>query len=414
MPFLPLNETGGDIYYLQTGEGPDVVLVHGLASNLAFWYAGTILPLRPHYRLTAYDLRGHGKSGMPLTGYTHHCMADDLFHLIQSLNLGPFHLISHSFGGLIALSFALRYPQHLRSLTLADVPFAILSSTWSTQWPMLLPHFEQAGIVLSEDEPYPEIRIMEELARRHLDYRSRHRSGAFSPTPYAFGKADKRTLKRWLELLDKTTAREDFCCRDISREELLKINVPTLVTYGMESKWKISRTDLRTYFPNPEVRYLEAAGHAHPWEKPGIFLKLWRAFLDSVEASPGLVLPYEGRERRKYIRHKIHTQIELQIGGAPGFHVEAIDMSLAGVLVISPRALKLGSTISLVTPHSVKNQHHTLEGCVVREATVPTGKDRAFGIHIPFEGRNREICAEWLEHMSGSPAPITPLSLVEK
>ena len=58
---------GVKLNYIRTGDGSDVVLVHGLASSLAFWYSGMVLRLRHHYRVTAYDLRGHGYSSMPPT-----------------------------------------------------------------------------------------------------------------------------------------------------------------------------------------------------------------------------------------------------------------------------------------------------------------------------------------------------------
>jgi alpha-beta hydrolase superfamily lysophospholipase len=68
MPVAKTNRLS--ISYQQSGSGPDVVMVHGLAANLAFWYLKIVPHFTPSYHTTVYDLRGHGRSEMPPTGYT--------------------------------------------------------------------------------------------------------------------------------------------------------------------------------------------------------------------------------------------------------------------------------------------------------------------------------------------------------
>ena len=53
---------GIQIHYQTKGSGPDVILLHGVTSSLALWYGGVLTELAKHYRVTAYDLRGHGLS----------------------------------------------------------------------------------------------------------------------------------------------------------------------------------------------------------------------------------------------------------------------------------------------------------------------------------------------------------------
>ena len=56
---MPKIETeNGAIYYQQSGTGPDIVLLHGLAGNLAFWYPQVTSKLEMEYRVTVFDLRG--------------------------------------------------------------------------------------------------------------------------------------------------------------------------------------------------------------------------------------------------------------------------------------------------------------------------------------------------------------------
>ena len=255
-----------------------MVLIHGLASNLAFWYSGIILPLRYRYRVTAYDLPGHGMSGMPHSGYTHKEMADDLLGLVQYLGLERFHLVGHSFGGLVSLSFAIRYPEYIRSLTLADVPIdGAHQSDCSFWWSTLLDKLRDLGVTIRDDDPQPEYQILEQLAYPEIRSIIQRQMPIFTHLPFGVGKGADRTAKRWLELLHTTTAREDIRSREFSVKDLRRVKLPTLAIYGTESKWRSSSEVLRDYLPECDIVYVEKAGHFHPREKPNIFLQhLWR------------------------------------------------------------------------------------------------------------------------------------------
>src|SRR5262245_42815987 len=117
------------VHYQQAGHGPDIVLIHGLCSNLALWYLTIVPRLAESFRVTVYDLRGHGLSQVAPAGYRAVDLADDLKHLIDHLQIDSAHVVGHSFGGAIALAFASRYPERLRTLTLADVWLPTLQPT---------------------------------------------------------------------------------------------------------------------------------------------------------------------------------------------------------------------------------------------------------------------------------------------
>ena len=69
MPKVVLN-SGVRIHYQQIGEGPDLVMIHGLTGNLAVWHLNIIPAISHSYRTLTYDLRGHGYSDMTPTGYS--------------------------------------------------------------------------------------------------------------------------------------------------------------------------------------------------------------------------------------------------------------------------------------------------------------------------------------------------------
>ena len=78
-------------------------------------------PLAQSHRLIFFDQRGVGKSGKPEDGdYGVASIADDVDRLRRSLRLGKVHLFGFSWGGALALEVAIRYPESLRSLTVAE------------------------------------------------------------------------------------------------------------------------------------------------------------------------------------------------------------------------------------------------------------------------------------------------------
>src|SRR5579883_610589 len=119
MPEVVAN--GVRLFYQQTGSGPDVVLVHAVTSNLAVWmFSGLPDALAADFRVTLYDLRGHGASERPATGYTSAAMAEDFNQLYTALGLGPSVLVGHSFGGVLALHAAVLFPEAVSGVVLSD------------------------------------------------------------------------------------------------------------------------------------------------------------------------------------------------------------------------------------------------------------------------------------------------------
>src|SRR5512134_2410780 len=118
MPKVSVN--GISLHYWQLGEGPDLVMVHGLNSNLAVWHLELVPRLRNEYRITTYDLRGHGRSDMPPTGYSTEDMAKDLRGLLDGLGIERAHLMGHSLGADISLHMALLYPERVHKLVLIE------------------------------------------------------------------------------------------------------------------------------------------------------------------------------------------------------------------------------------------------------------------------------------------------------
>lgn len=109
--------------YDHGGDGPVVILLHGLASSSANW--DPLIPLlKQKYRCITIDLVGFGDSPKPQWyRYTMEEHIRDIRRTIQSLHLDePFTLVGHSLGSLIATRYAKLLPTHVRRLVLLSPP----------------------------------------------------------------------------------------------------------------------------------------------------------------------------------------------------------------------------------------------------------------------------------------------------
>jgi pimeloyl-ACP methyl ester carboxylesterase len=116
---------GVRLHYQRLGrEGADkrIVFVHGLVvDNLASWYFSVACAAAKVADVLLYDLRGHGLSERPKAGYAVGDMVLDLAGLLDvTMGRDPVHLVGNSFGALLAIEFARRFPARVAGLVLVD------------------------------------------------------------------------------------------------------------------------------------------------------------------------------------------------------------------------------------------------------------------------------------------------------
>jgi pimeloyl-ACP methyl ester carboxylesterase len=101
---------------------PPLVLLHALGEDSGSW-ADIIPALSGQFRVIAFDLRGHGRSGWPGPGsYSFELMRDDVLAAADELGLDSVLLIGHSMGGTVATLIAEEQPERVRRLILEDSP----------------------------------------------------------------------------------------------------------------------------------------------------------------------------------------------------------------------------------------------------------------------------------------------------
>jgi 3-oxoadipate enol-lactonase len=119
--------SGEDIYYEVAGEGDEVVVLgHGLGGNHAVWFQ-QVPVFAERYRVVAWDQRGFGMSSNRAGASGPPAAVDDLTALLDDLGVNRAHLVGQSMGGWAVLGFALRAPERVRSLVLADTTGGIVN-----------------------------------------------------------------------------------------------------------------------------------------------------------------------------------------------------------------------------------------------------------------------------------------------
>ncbi|MBI5566357.1 MAG: alpha/beta hydrolase [Chloroflexi bacterium] len=104
------------------GRGEPIVLLHGLASQAHIW--DLVAPLLiESFRVVAIDQRGHGLSDKPDTGYDFTSMTRDLDQILMALEIERATLIGHSWGGNVAVQYAVDRPARVSGLVLVDGGF---------------------------------------------------------------------------------------------------------------------------------------------------------------------------------------------------------------------------------------------------------------------------------------------------
>ena len=113
------NVDGARVRYLDVGQGPAVVLIHGYASSLETW--DPVIPaLAKTHRVIALDLKGFGWTDRPEGDYSPAAQAQIVLDLMTQRGVERADLVAHSWGASVALAAAIAAPQRVTRLALYD------------------------------------------------------------------------------------------------------------------------------------------------------------------------------------------------------------------------------------------------------------------------------------------------------
>jgi pimeloyl-ACP methyl ester carboxylesterase len=110
---------GHRVAYRLAGEGPPIILIHGITASSTVWEpVGE--RLARHHTVLAPDLLGHGQSAKPRGDYSMGAFASGIRDLALWLGLGPATVVGHSLGGGVAMQFAYQFPERTQRLALVS------------------------------------------------------------------------------------------------------------------------------------------------------------------------------------------------------------------------------------------------------------------------------------------------------
>lgn len=258
---IPVN--GIELNYTIEGDGPWVVMSHSLACSLQMWDPQAEA-LAARYKVLRFDTRGHGLSAAPPGAYTLDQLADDLHGLLQALKVDRPHFVGLSMGGMIGMTYALRYPGRFRSLVLCD--------TSSRLGPQVQPIWDERIRIATEQGMEP---LVEPTLKRWFT----------EPTV----SARPPVLDRVAAMIRATPpAGYAGCCHAIPKIDvtarLKEIGCPIQIIVGEQDAGtpvEMSR-DIQAAAPGAELVVIPNASHLSNLEQPEAFTRALLEFLARV------------------------------------------------------------------------------------------------------------------------------------
>jgi pimeloyl-ACP methyl ester carboxylesterase len=223
-------------------ERPVVVFLHGLVmDNLSSWFFTVANPATRVAEALLYDLRGHGLSERPATGYSLEDHVADLAGLLDALAIRrPVVLVGNSFGGLLALGLARAQPARVAGLVLVDG------------------HLGDEGFGAQ----------MAETLRLTGEERDQRIAASFAAW---LGRHSERKRTRLADnaraLVEGTTLVDDMQrTPPLGAAELAAVQTPVLALYGERSDLRARGEALLAHTPNAEIVILPGCSHSVLWE----------------------------------------------------------------------------------------------------------------------------------------------------
>ncbi|UCG87186.1 MAG: alpha/beta fold hydrolase [Gemmatimonadota bacterium] len=273
-----INST--ELYVKRIGSGEPIVVVHGGPMLDHGYLLPHLQPLAQSYQLTFFDQRLSGRSAPQVDSASVRIatFVEDIEQLRLSLGLERIHLMGHSWGGLLAMHYAIKYPQSLRSLILLN-SMSASSAIWQEEERVLARQITAADSIeretIRETDAYAR-RDPEAIARLlRLSFRLQFRDTSRVNDLRLYVPADYAERSRQFGYMMVDLA--DFDLHD----QLTAVTVPTLTLYGShEPAAQLSGPLLHQQLPNSELVILDEAGHFPFIEQPEAFFDAVSGFLD--------------------------------------------------------------------------------------------------------------------------------------
>jgi proline iminopeptidase len=289
-----LDSAGVLIYYTSFGQGSPLMIVHGGPGATHDYFLPYLLPLARTHRLVFIDERGSGKSAKleDPRGYTVENMADDVEAVRQGLKLGKISLLGHSYGGVLAQAYALKYQRNLSHLLLCSTfhstakmneVFRRMLGEMDPELRNRIESLEKAGLYGKgkpyEQNRYPNDYMVAAWGEGYFPYVYQRRPDA-NYDPIGAG------VMAWDVYREMWGSHGEFVIdgnlKSVEYAERLKsLTVPTLITVGDHDECAPSLArEMHELISGSKLVVLPQSGHMTFVDQPTMFLNAVSAFLE--------------------------------------------------------------------------------------------------------------------------------------
>jgi proline iminopeptidase len=288
-----VDANGVLIYYQTLGQGAPLLIVHGGPGASHDYFLPYLLPLARHNKLIFIDERGSGKSEKleDPSGYTVENMVEDTEAVRQALKLGRMSLLGHSYGGVLAQAYALKYQANLSHLVLCSTfhsttkmneVFRGMLAGMSPELRDRIQSLEKAGLFGKgkdyEKNRYPNDYMIAAWGEGYFpNVYQRRPDGNYDPI--ANGNM------AWDLYREMWGSDGEFVIngnlKSVEYADRLKtIKVPTLITAGDHDECAPSLSEeMHQLIPGSKLVILPQSGHMTFVDQPGLFIKTVGRFL---------------------------------------------------------------------------------------------------------------------------------------
>ena len=255
-------------HYVEAGEGPLVLLLHGFPET-SFAWRHQIPVLAQHYRVVAPDLRGYGQTYKAVEGYDKRTMAKDIRALMEHLGCEKAAIVGHDRGARVGTRFVKDFPEAVdRFVTMDNIPTRIIFERMNAEIARGHWFFIFNGVL---DLPEALITGREEIWLRFIFSSWCYNPELFTPEELAvYVRAYQQHGALRGALADYRAAKKDVEQDEQDKDKL--IECPTLVLWGEDFESGGKMWDFREIWnqmaKRPEYVSIPRCGHLPHEEKP--------------------------------------------------------------------------------------------------------------------------------------------------
>jgi pimeloyl-ACP methyl ester carboxylesterase len=281
---------GHRIAYRRSGEGPVLLLLHGIAGSSQTWIPAMEL-LQAEYTVVAPDFVGHGQSDKPPGDYSLGSFANWMRDFLAVLGIERVTVVGQSFGGGVAMQFAYQFPDLCQRLVLVDAGGLGRDVNWALRLvtlpaaeyvlPVVFPSFVRGW----GDRA---IRFAERVGLRSVPVVEVWRSYR-SLTESEYRRAFVRTMRSVIDPGGQTVSAMDRL--------YLAERIPTLIVWGaLDRIIPVSHAyEALKAAPHSRLEVMPGIGHFPQSEDPVAFVEILKDFVETTE--PGTDTPEDQRHR---------------------------------------------------------------------------------------------------------------------